>query len=292
MPITDFYQGIIDDAHSFYGNPSNQPQYYSGPTVAGFTQPQEQAFQGFTNAANLQQGLAGGLAGAAQQGLQGAYSYNPAQWNATSYQNPFLQQQANLLGQQATAGAQQGAAGAGTLGGARAARAGAEAATRATTPLYAGAYDQWYGAQNQANAQNAQAQNAAAQYNLNNIYNWAGQVPQAQRAASQGAQTLFDIGGVQQQHDQRIRDEDIKRFNYAQTQPGLQQQQLLGLGALQQGAQGGYGSQPGFNIFDDPGGYLKNTFSRGINNYLGNAIGNFLPFNEGSMGVDMFNGGY
>lgn len=291
MPITDFYQGIIDDAHSFYGNPQNQPQYYSGPTVAGFTQPQQDAFQGFTNAANAQTGLGGQFANTVNTGLQGGYSYNPAQWGAVSYNNPFLQQQANNLAQQATAGAQQGAAGTGTLGGARAARAGAEAATRATTPLYAGAYDQWYGAQNQANAANANAANTAAQYNLNNIYNWANQVGNAQGALGAGAQTLYDIGNIQQGQNQNVINEDIKRFNYTQTQPGLRHQQLLGLGALQNAAQAGYGNAPGFDLFSDPGGWLGNQVRSGINNWAGNAIRSFLPFNQGGY-VDMFKGGY
>ena len=143
MPITDFYKDIINDARDFYGNQANQPQYYSGTTVADFDPLQQQAFQQVPGVAQAQTGLGGEFANTVSQGLQGGLAYDPSGYQASTYQaqgydNPFLQQQANLLGGQAAAAARQGAAGAGTLGGTRASLAAGEAAARATTPLYAG----------------------------------------------------------------------------------------------------------------------------------------------------------
>ena len=283
MPgITDFYQDIIDDAHSFYGNPANQPQYYTGPTVAPFNPAQEQAFQAGTEAAGAQTGIAGQYGDVVSRGLSGGYSYDPATYEALSYDNPFLHQQATQLGQQAAAGANLNAAGAGTLGGTRAALAAGEAAGRAVTPLYAGAYDRYYNAEDTARARNAAAQNQANQFNVNTISGFGQNVPQLQTAFGTGANTLYNIGTNQRNVEQDILDQDIRRFNYTQSQPGLRQQQLLGLGALQQSAEAGYGQTPGLDIFNDPGGYLSNAVKGGIGNAIGagvnSLIGNILPF--------------
>ena len=94
-----------------------------------------------------------------------------------------------------------------------------------------GAYDRSYGAQENAAARNAAAQNQAAQFgataaNQANQFNvgtqaqFAGFAPQAQSALGTGAGTLYDYGAAQRSVGQDIIDEDIKRFNYTQAQPG------------------------------------------------------------------------
>ena len=244
--------------------------------MSGFDPAQTQALQAGTTAAQAQTGIGGQLADVVSGGLAGQQSYDPTTYQAMSYNNPFLQQQAHNLGQQAAAGANLNAAQAGTLGGTRAALAAGEAATRATTPLFAGAYDQYYKAQDTAAARNAAASNRAAEYNLGNVASYAGYVPRTQQALGTGAQTLYNVGQTQQQQAQNILDEDIKRFNYTQSQPGLRQQQLLGLGALEQSANAGYGNTPGLDIFNDPGGYLQNAVKGGIGNAIGTGINNVV----------------
>ena len=202
--------GAVKNVQDYWGKSKGGPEIYGNTpdtagrsTVAGFTPDQIAAQNSARNAAGVQDTLAGTYANQVQQGAQGNLGYTPAS-SVNQYLNPLI----NSQQQQTIANVNNSFGQSGTFGSARNARASAEAAARVALPY-----------QYQAATNDAAAQNQANQFNANQQYNYASQIPNAQDAQTYGSATLAQTGQQQQNQNQLLKNEEVNRFAFNQERP-------------------------------------------------------------------------
>ena len=238
---------------------------------SGVTAATQAALPVLTQGANTQFQADQAIDAANQQFFNAAETANAAAANQASAQN----QQAQLQAALANAGAQNAAA---TFG--------------ATAQNQANQLNQ--AALNQADAANAAAANQAQQFNLNNISNWANQIPTAQNALRAGGDLIQEIGQQKQDLAQTQANQDVQAWNYNQTIPQQQLFNQLGLAQIAQAAQnagikydlGNAASGGGFDL----GGALQQGLISGLSGGVESLLGGLFS-NSGGMVPNYNQGG-
>ena len=224
------YQGVLSQASDVASQPLNQ---YAGPTTAGFTPQQMQAFATVQNA----QGVADPyINAAAQYQSQAATPITPTQFSAAAvdqYQSPYTQSvvdatqaQFNNQNAQAAQGLTSNAISQGAFGGDRDAVAQAVLANQqqlAQAPTIAGLYNQGY-TQAQGEFNNQQQAGMTAQQDSASLANQAASGmanlgTQAQADALAGASANLTAGNQQQQLAQTELTNTQNQFNTLQQYP-------------------------------------------------------------------------
>lgn len=242
--VLQAYQDLISRGQGVANTPLSQyPTGGAGAPnlVAGFTAPQQSAFNTIDQSQGVAQpyiNQAAGLAG------QSANSISPTAFSAQAvnqYQSPYTQQvvdatqaQFNNQNTQQAQSLKGNAISAGAWGGDRAGVAQAELANQqqlAQAPVIAGLYNQGYGqALNQFDVQQ-QAQLGAQQNDAaraaNASYLLGGLGSQAQNSALTGASAQLQSGALQQQLQQEQLNVPYEQFNQQQAYP-FQTTQFLG----------------------------------------------------------------
>lgn len=185
-----------------FANPAQYPEYFPRKQQAGFTEAQQEGFARSRQAANQQADVASQTAGAVGD-IYGSLDVGSDPYlagAASAATRPVFQQlRESILPQIRDENIISGTLGGGRQGVAEGQAVGraTQQALDATTRMYADALQDAY----------------------ENVSRVALGAPSIQAGISAPADTLFQSGGIMQDYNQRLLNDEIARFNYYQNQP-------------------------------------------------------------------------